>query len=161
MICVCMFDFRKLNVPTCSYKEMTNLILERTVIPVAQRFANKNHIFTLIQTFDRRADDTKGSTEITRSSVPVSPLEYRGMQINPNELIKSFNSKWLDQDNGRQKIITAYARLCQDLSFIASRQMPVNFNHIIIGGSCGIHTAYSIDRFGGVNVLGDDYPYQF
>ena len=78
MIRDCMFDFRHLKIPTCSYKEMSSLIMDQTVIPVARRFANRDRHFTFIQTFDRRADQTKGCTEVTRASVPISPLQFSG-----------------------------------------------------------------------------------
>ena len=67
----CMFDFRNLDIPTCTYKEMALLMIKKTVLPIASVYANKNRHFTLIQTFDRRADRTKGCTEATRASTPI------------------------------------------------------------------------------------------
>ena len=157
MIRDCMFDFRKLQIPTCSYKEMTSKIFDKTVLPIAQKYANADRTFTLIQTFDRRADQTKGSTEVTRASAPVSPLEYSGYRVDENELIKSFSTKWLDRDNGRQKIITTYTRMCQNREFLMSKKLPSNFQHVVIGGNCGIFASYAIDRFGNISFPPDDY----
>eukprot|EP00794_Sanderia_malayensis_P010665 gene10665-11794_t len=72
MIRDCMFDFRHLKIPTCTYEDMSSLIIDQTVI--ARKFANRNRHFTFIQTFDRRADQTKGCTEVTRASVRISPF---------------------------------------------------------------------------------------
>ena len=127
MIRDCMFDFRSLKIPTCSYKEMCFRMIEETVIPFAHKYANKSTHFTFIQTFDRRADQTKGCTEATRTSMLTSPLEYSGVQVDQNELIKSYATRWLDRDNGRQKIITAYVRACQDRTFLQSQNLPNNF----------------------------------
>ena len=152
-----MFDFRKLQIPTCSYKEMTSKIFDKTVLPIAKKYANTNRAFTLIQTFDRRADKTKGSTEVTRASAPVSPLEYSGYRADANYLFKSFNTKWLDRDNGLQKIITTYTRMCQNQEFLMSKKLPSNFRHVVIGGNCGIFATYAIDWLGNISFPPDDY----
>ena len=138
MIQDCMFVFRHLDIPTCTYREMASIMLDKTVIPNVRKYGNKDQHFTLIQTFVRRADQTKGCTESTRASVSVSPLEYSGIQIDEREQIKAFKTCWLDRDNGRQKIITSYIRSCQDISFLKSQQLPYNFTHIVIGGNSGI-----------------------
>ena len=130
---------------------MASTIIDKTVIPIANRYANKDKHFTLIQTFDRRADQTKGSTEMTRASAPVSPLEYSGIQVDENEQIKAYKTSWLDRDNGRQKIITSYVRACQDLPFLDKKRLPHNFSHVIIGGNSGIFAAYTVDNFGKVS----------
>ena len=153
----CMFEFCTLNMPTCTYRQMASTIIDKTVIPIANRYANKDKHFTLIQTFDRRADQTKGSTEMTRASAPVSPLEYSGIQVDENEQIKAYKTSWLDRDNGRQKIITSYVRACQDLPFLDKKRLPHNFSHVIIGGNSGIFAAYTVDNFGNVSFLGHDY----
>ena len=157
MIRDCMFEFRSLDIPTCTYKEMASLMIGKTVIPIAKEYADRDRHFTLIQTFDRRADLTKGCTEITRASVPVSPLEYSGIQVDEKELIKSYKTRWLDRDFGRQKIITSYVRSCQQLEFLRAKNLPHNFTHIIIGGNCGISAAYTVDCFGKVTISLQDY----
>ena len=150
MIRDCMFDFRNLKIPTCTYKEMINRIIQQTVLPILRKYANKERHFTFIQTFDHRADQTKGCTEATRASVPISSLEYTGVHVDENEQIKSYNTRWLDRDNGRQKVITSYVKSCQDISFLRSKDFPNNFTHVIIGGHCGIFTSYTVDKIGNV-----------
>ena len=153
----CMFEFRSLDIPTCTYKEMASTIIDKTVIPIARRYANRDRHFTLIQTFDRRADQTKGCTEVTRASAPLSPLEYSGIQVDEHEQIKAFKTRWLDRDNGRRKIITSYVRSCQNLAFLNGKNLPKNFTHVIIGGNAGIFVAYSVDSIGNVSLLTHDY----
>ncbi len=99
MIRDCMFDFRLLRIPSCTFKEMCSLVFDQTVLPVIRKFANKTRHFTLIQTFDRRADQTKGCTEATRATVPISPLQYSGFRISDSERIKAYSTCWLDRDN--------------------------------------------------------------
>ena len=72
----CMFDFWNLDIPTCTYKEMALLMTKKTVLTIASVYANKNRHGTLIKTSDCRADQTKGCTEATRASTPMSPLQY-------------------------------------------------------------------------------------
>ena len=79
------------------------------------------------------------------------------MQIDDNELIKSYKTRWLDRDYGRQKIITAYVRFCQKPDFLASLNLPHNFTHVVIGGNCGIYAVYTIDFFGTLSVTIQDY----
>ena len=154
-----MFDFRNLEIPTCTYKEMALQMIKKTVLPIASVYGNKNKHFTLIQTFDRRADQTKGCTEATRACNPISPLEYSDVQIDSNELIKSYKTRWLDRDYGRQKIITAYVRFCQKSDFLKSLNLPHNFTHVVIGGNCGIYASYTVDFFGNLSLSVQDYAW--
>ncbi len=68
---------------------MSSYIVDQTVLPILWEYAGKERHFTFIQTFDRRADLTKGCTEATRASVPISPLQYTGVHFDQNEQIKS------------------------------------------------------------------------
>ena len=137
MIRDCMFDFPHLKIPTCTYKEMCSLIIDQTVKHILLKYVNKDRHFTFIQKFDHRADQTKGCTEATRASVPVSPLEYTCLLFDKNEVIKAYNTRW-------QKIITSYVRSCADVSFLKSQNFPAhNFTYIVVGGNSGILSAYS------------------
>ena len=137
---------------------MCSLVFDQTVLPVIRKFANKTRHFTLIQTFDRLADPTKGCTEATRATVPISPLQYSGFQISDSERIKAYSTCWLDRDNGRQKIITSYVHACKDAAFLSSKLLPRNFSHFVIGGHSGIFSAYSVDDFGTISFSSDvDY----
>eukprot|EP00795_Rhopilema_esculentum_P016134 gene16134-7495_t len=77
--------------------------------------------------------------------------------VDQNKLIKSYATRWLDRDNGHQKIITAYVRACQDRTFLQSQNLPNNFTHVVIGGNCGISDSYSVDGIGNLYLSTYDY----
>ena len=70
----CMFDFRNLEIPTCTYKEMALQMIKKTVLPIASVYGNKNKHFTLIQTFDRRADQKKDAQKPLGHTPPFHHL---------------------------------------------------------------------------------------
>ena len=63
----------------------------------------------------------------------------------------------LDQDYGRQKIITAYVHFCQKPDFIASLDLPRTFIHVVIGGTCGVYAMYLLILFATLRVTIQEY----
>ena len=154
MIRDCMCEFRHLKSPTCSYKETCSLICEQTVFPSIRQYANRSRHFTLFHPLIV----VQSKQKVEQKPVPMSPLQYSGFIVDDNEQIKAYSSRWLDQDNGRQQLITSYVRSCINETFLTAKKLPYTFSHVVIGGNCGIYSAYTVDWFGNVTLQhGDDY----
>ena len=131
--------------------EMCQPMKKRKVLPIANAYANQTRHFTLIQTFDHRADQRKRCTEVTGASIPGSLLQYNGIQIDQLEQVKCYKTKWLEGDFGHLKIITQYALFCKTLEYLKAIDLAHNFTHLVIGGNCGIFAAYSVEDFGNIS----------
>ena len=159
MIRDCMFDFRGAKVKSGSMENVLGNLYQRTASPYLTQFGGKSeNQFTLIQTFDRRADKTKGSTEANRQSALKAPLVYSGQRVSMKDHVKNYATMWLDRENGRQKIITSYARFMGHGKKLRELHPPRNVTHIVVGGNCGIATQYSTDHFGDITA-GDSIQY--
>ena len=108
-------------------------LYQRTASPYLSQVGGKSeNRFTLIQTFDRRADRTKGITEANGQSAPKAQLEYSEQRVSMQDHVKNYVTMRLDRENGRQKIITSYARFMGDGKNLRKLHPLRNVAHIVI-----------------------------